>query len=77
MGAESGQGPVQLEQLQGVAVQPAGDQEGREAGRQEEQRTDVSLRVGTRTAKLGWTSLFQRRAGSSYSPCDPRSSPLC
>lgn len=48
MRAKSGEGPVQLEQLQGVAVQPAAHQEGWEAGRQEEQRTDVSLRLAQR-----------------------------
>lgn len=42
--AKSGEGPVQLEQLQCVAVQPTANQEAREARRQEEKRTDVSLR---------------------------------
>lgn len=51
MRAKSGEGPVQLEQLQGVAVQPTANQEGWEARRQEEQRTDVSLHLGTKTLK--------------------------
>ncbi len=37
------EGPVQLEQLQAVAVQPPANQETREARRQEEQGADVSL----------------------------------
>lgn len=44
MSAESGEGPVQLEQLQGVAAEPAAKQEGWEASSQEEQRADLSLR---------------------------------
>lgn len=51
--AEPGQGPVQLEQLQAVAAQPAAHQEGREARRQEEQRTDASLHLGTKTLEGG------------------------
>lgn len=37
------EGPVQLEQLQAVVAEPLTNQETREAGRQEEQRADVSL----------------------------------
>lgn len=47
--AESGESPVQLEQLQRVPVEAPADQEPREAGRQEEQGADVSLRLGTET----------------------------
>lgn len=43
-GVQPVQSPVQLEQLQGMAAQPLANQESREAGRQEEQRADVSLR---------------------------------
>lgn len=43
MRAQPPEGSVQLEQLQGVAVEPTTDQETREARRQEEQRADVSL----------------------------------
>lgn len=57
MGAKPGQGPVQLEQLQTVAAQPAAHQEGREARREEEQRTDVSLQW-TQMFQLWWTEAF-------------------
>lgn len=43
MKAQPDQGPVQLEQLQGVAVQPPANQEAREVRGQEEQGADVSL----------------------------------
>lgn len=43
MRAQLAESPVQLEQLQGVAVQPAANQETREVGSQEEERADVSL----------------------------------
>lgn len=43
MRVQPAESPVQLEQLQGVAVQPPANQETREARRQEEQRADVSL----------------------------------
>lgn len=41
--AQPAERPVQLEQLQGVVVQPPANQESREARRQEEQGADVSL----------------------------------
>lgn len=41
--AQSAEGAVQLEQLQGVAVQPPANQETRQTRRQEEQGTDMSL----------------------------------
>lgn len=63
MRAKSGESPVQLEQLQGVAAQPTSDQEGWEPRRQEEQRTELSLHSGTITRKLWRTLLFQWRAG--------------
>lgn len=59
MGAKPGQGPVQLEQLQAVAAQPAAHQEGREARREEEQRTDVSLQWTQRRSSCGGQKLFQ------------------
>lgn len=43
MRPQPAEGPVQLEQLQGVAVQPPTDQETWEVWRQEEQWADVSL----------------------------------
>lgn len=57
--AERGEGPVQPQQLQAVALQPAAQQEGRQAGRQGEQGTQVSLQAGTGTLKLGRTNLLQ------------------
>lgn len=59
--AKSGQSPVQLEQLQRVAVQPPAEQERREARRQEEQGAYVSLRMGTETLQLGGGSAFTAR----------------
>lgn len=41
--AQPAEGPVQLQQLQGVPVQSTTDQETREAWRQEQQMADVSL----------------------------------
>lgn len=59
MGAKPGQGPVQLQQLQAVAPQPATQQEGREARREEEQRTDVSLQRTHRRSSCGGQKLSQ------------------
>lgn len=61
--AKSGESPVQLEQLQCVAVQPPANQEAREARRQEEQGTYVSLRLGTNTLQLLSINLFQDAKG--------------
>ncbi len=48
--AQPAKGPVQLKQLQGVAIQPPANQETWEMRRQEEQWADVSLKTdrGTR-----------------------------
>lgn len=43
MRAKSAEGPIQLEQLQGMAVESPANQETREARRQEEQGADMSL----------------------------------
>lgn len=43
MRAQSAEGSIQLEQLQGVAVQSPANQEPRETRRQEEEGADVSL----------------------------------
>lgn len=43
MSSQPAEGPVQLEQLQGMIVQPPANKEPRKARRQEEQGADVSL----------------------------------
>lgn len=43
MRPQPAEGPVQLEQLQAMPVEPPANQETREARRQEEQGADVSL----------------------------------
>lgn len=76
--AKSGESPVQLEQLQRMAVQPPADQEPREARRQEEQGTYVSLQFGHRNiTAAGGLALFQQVRRSFDWPCDPLSSSLC
>lgn len=75
MGAQPGQGPVQLQQLQAVAAQPVAHQEGREARREEEQRAEVSLHF-TQTFQLWWTEALPGVSRSAYSPSDWRSSSL-